>query len=74
MRWPAAIVDGAQLACQEGLARVRASGDRWGQVRMLGRLAGVNERRGRYEDAGANLDEARQVAEDLGLPNKPTIC
>ena len=56
----------AERVCAAGLARSREAGDLWNQVGLLPKMATLDLRAGRPEDAAAHLREALQIAARTG--------
>jgi predicted ATPase/DNA-binding CsgD family transcriptional regulator/transcriptional regulator with XRE-family HTH domain len=52
--------------CAAGLARSRAAGDPWNQARLLVRMATLDLRAARIQDAAAHLQESLQIAARTG--------
>ena len=56
----------AERVCAAGLAQSREAGDLWNQVGLLPKMATLDLRAGRAEDAAAHLQEALQIAARTG--------
>jgi non-specific serine/threonine protein kinase len=56
----------AERVCAAGLARSREAGDLWNQVGLLPKMATLDLRAGRADDAAAHLREALQIAARTG--------
>jgi predicted ATPase/DNA-binding CsgD family transcriptional regulator len=56
----------AERVCAAGLAQSREAGDLWNQVGLLPKMATLDLRAGRAEDAAAHLNEALQIAARTG--------
>ena len=56
----------AGRVCAAGLARSRAAGDPWNQARLLVRMATLDLRAARVQDAAAHLRESLQIAARTG--------
>ena len=56
----------AGRVCAAGLARSREAGDPWNQARLLVRMATLDLRAARIQDAAAHLREALQIAARTG--------
>jgi len=56
----------AERVCAAGLARSRDAGDLWNQVGLLPKMATLDLRAGRADDAAAHLREALQIAARTG--------
>jgi predicted ATPase/DNA-binding CsgD family transcriptional regulator len=56
----------ADGVCAAGLARAREAGDPWNQARMLVRMATLDLRAARIQDAAAHLRESLQIAARTG--------
>ena len=64
----------ARDACAAGLARSRAAGDPWAVALLLNRLAMLDLRAGRIQDATAHVREALQIAVRADLPSTIDEC
>jgi predicted ATPase/DNA-binding CsgD family transcriptional regulator len=64
----------ARPACMEGLARSRAADDLWAVAGLLNRLAMLDLRAGRIQDATAHVREALQIAVRADLPSTTDEC
>jgi DNA-binding CsgD family transcriptional regulator/tetratricopeptide (TPR) repeat protein len=56
----------AERVCAAGLAQCREAGDLWNQVGLLPKMATLDLRAGRAEDAAAHLRDALQIAARTG--------
>jgi predicted ATPase/DNA-binding CsgD family transcriptional regulator len=56
----------AERVCAAGLAQSREAGDLWNQVGLLPKMATLDLRAGRVEDAATHLNEALQIAARTG--------
>ena len=56
----------ADRVCAAALARSREAGDPWNQARVLGRMAALDLRAARTEDAATHLQDSLQIAARTG--------
>jgi non-specific serine/threonine protein kinase len=64
----------AERVCAAGLAQSREAGDLWNLVGLLPKMATLDLRAGRAEDAAADLREALQIAARTGAKGDALDC